>query len=88
MAKLKPVTDNELSACIASTDDALMAMHDLTHRVNHGAVDRLELVERHAKAFALLARAAADMTVMMLARLAVQRQTDELNRLKAEADGQ
>jgi hypothetical protein len=86
MARLKHVTDADLNACLAAADDALMQMQDMVHRLRSGAVDRLTTPEDHAKKFAVIARDASDMAVFILITDAMQKQRDELNRLKGEAE--
>ena len=85
MARTPQVTDAEIIAMQRSSEDLLTDMMDFAERIRNGHVERVENPEDYARHFALIARSAADMAAMILSAAAIQKQRDELNKLRGAA---
>lgn len=85
MAKTPKVTDAEVIACFKSAEVLLSEMQDFGHRLQMGHYERMEHPVEYARAFALLAEAAAAMACRLLMAAEMQKQRDELDRLRREA---
>lgn len=83
MPKMDKVTDAEIKACHIAADDLLSEMHDFINRMEKGYVDRLEDPANDARQFALIAQAASTMVCKILSHGEMQRQRDELNKLRS-----
>lgn len=83
MAKTKNVTDAEVIACFTSAENLLAEMQDFANRIRGGYVDRIEDAPEAARQFALIAKAASDMTAALLTAHEMQKQKDEVAALKA-----
>lgn len=82
MAKTPKVTDAEVIACFKSAEGFLSEMQDFAHRIQGGHCERLEHPVEYAREFALLAEAAASMACRLLMTAEMQKQRDELERLR------
>lgn len=84
MAKLKTVTQSEISAIITGTDDALSDMHDLLKRMEAGYCDDLASPAQLARNFCWIARAASSLAGQILVKAEMQEQKAELATLMQE----
>ena len=84
MPKLQNVTEAEIEAVRHSFDDPIFVMYDLTMRIEKGYCDDLKSAVTHARDFAVLARAANNLAVHLLVRVASQEQKAELDTLLRE----
>lgn len=82
MAKTPKVTDAEVIASFKSAEALLFEMHDFARRIGNGHVDRLENPVEYAREFALIGAAATDMACKLLMAADIQKQRDELERLR------
>ena len=84
MPKLKNVTVQELAALKETSDNLLMELHDINERIEKGYVDRLESSAELAQHFNAVTRACAQMTSLLLLRLAMDEQKAGLEALLRE----
>lgn len=87
MPKLPNVTDAELTALHVNADDLVMEMQDYIARIDKGYVDRLENSLATARAFALIARTASELTHRLLMLTELQEQQDQLAALRKRVNG-
>lgn len=86
MAKLKNVTEAEISALTERAEILLASLHDVTNRIEKSYCDDLQNPVSAARTFAVVSRAAADLTVHLLARNAMQEQKRDIERMLKERD--
>jgi hypothetical protein len=87
MPKLPIVTDAELTALHVNADDLVMEMQDYIARIDKGYVNRLESSLATARAFALIARTASELTHRLLMLTELQEQKDQLAALRKQVNG-
>jgi hypothetical protein len=85
MPKPSNVTDAELTACNVAADDLLMEMQDYIARIENGYIDQIERPIATARAFALIAKTASDLTLKLLMRAEIQQQHAALETLRKAA---
>ena len=86
MPKLDKVTNRELQEIYDSLDGPLIAMQEMSNRMDKGYIDRIDSPAEIARQFALVAREASAMTAQLLMLDRLQRQMDELERLRKSAE--
>lgn len=84
MPKLDEVTEAEIKAAIASGEDMLMALHDFNNRIEKGYVANIEKPAELARSLSNMATACSRACTLLLAKLAMQEDKRELERLMAE----
>ena len=88
MAKLPNVKDAELIACHVAADQFLTEMQDFVFRIEKGYVDKIETPMETARAYALIAKTASDLTHKILVRAELQKQREELESLRFRASNE
>lgn len=81
MPKLKNVTAAEIKALQDQTDGILGDIQDIADRIEKGYCDEIAEPAATARHFNAVARAAQNMVMMMLIKLAMQEQKAEIEKL-------
>jgi hypothetical protein len=84
MARAPILTHAQIVDCVRECDDLIMTMQDYSNRIDKNAVDRIGNPDDHAWNFVILARTASDMAGKLLMLDKLQKQKDEIERLKSQ----
>lgn len=84
MGKMKNVSQSDIEAALAKSDEFLGEMFDIINRMEKGYCDPLAKPNELARNFAQIARASADMVSKILLHASMQEDKADLERLLRE----
>lgn len=86
MPKLKNLTADHFATLISDINDMIERVREASDMIDMGYVDRLPDVAQQSRTAAALAMTASTLTTRLQMREDMQRQEDELERLRAQVE--